>query len=408
MHDRVVALLDTADRALAQARGTLPDVDLDRAATAVQRVRSRIDYPEDLALVALVGGTGSGKSSLFNSILEVDRAEVGGVRPTTSTAMVSIPESRIAEMDGYLDRIGLEDRGRHLGLDWLVLIDMPDTDSVQTDHRLQVESLLPNVDVVVWVTDVEKYRDHVLHNEFIRPLSGYQSQFLFALNQMDRIPPEEVSYVLSDLGKALSDDGVVGAKVVAVSANPPLSPPLNIPELVEEMKTLVEGSVVGKAILDLKAALGEMVGKDGRSGTGFEDRWENARTTALEMAIEGDITGAGRLLADFFSEIAEAVTGDASETAMGLSAHIGEILRALVEAEPELAPRDTARRRWFWNRKRSADEPDVATAWERIAVHLDEMMDAELRPQLRQRALAIAELANLAIQVNELSDDDAS
>jgi len=408
MHDRLAPLLDTADRALALARGVLPAKDLDRAAKAVQRVRSRVDYPEDLALVALVGGTGSGKSSLFNAILDVDRAEVGGVRPTTATAMVSVPENRVAEMDGYLERVGLEDRGHHHDLEWLVLIDTPDTDSVQVDHRLTVESLLPNVDVVVWVTDVEKYRDHVLHSKFIRPLADYQSQFLFVINQVDRIPADEVGPVLSDLENALLEDGIHGAKVVAVSAKPPLSPPINIEQLVEDLRDLASGSVPAKAVLDLRAALLEVLGEGGKSGTGFDDNWEMARNNALELVVSGDVTGAGRSMADLFAEIGAMVTGEASETAFGLSAHVGEVLRDLVQAEPVLAfqTQPEARRSWFTRKVR--DEVDTDAAKQRLVEKLDRMVDANLRPQLRQRALAIAELSSLAVQINQLGNADGS
>ncbi len=89
------------------------------------------------------------------------------------------------------------------GPEWLCLIDLPDTDSIEVDHRLTVDGLLPRIDVVVWVVDPEKYRDASLHLGLIVPLSAYQSQFVFALNQVDRLSPEDAVAVSDDLALAL-------------------------------------------------------------------------------------------------------------------------------------------------------------------------------------------------------------
>src|SRR5690606_41369104 len=49
------------------------------------------------------------------------------------------------------------------GLSGLVLLDLPDFDSVERGYAAEVERLLRMVDVVVWVVDPQKYADHVLH-----------------------------------------------------------------------------------------------------------------------------------------------------------------------------------------------------------------------------------------------------
>ena len=51
------------------------------------------------------------------------------------------------------------------GLGPVAILDLPDMDSVASEHRARVEALLPLVDAVAWVADPEKYADAVLHDE---------------------------------------------------------------------------------------------------------------------------------------------------------------------------------------------------------------------------------------------------
>jgi hypothetical protein len=50
----------------------------------------------------------------------------------------------------------------------VAILDLPDMDSVVGSHRERVETLLPLVDAVAWVTDLEKYHDAILHDGFLR------------------------------------------------------------------------------------------------------------------------------------------------------------------------------------------------------------------------------------------------
>ena len=55
------------------------------------RVRERRGFLGDTLVVALAGGTGSGKSSLLNAIAGRRIAEAGVLRPTTEQALAWIP-----------------------------------------------------------------------------------------------------------------------------------------------------------------------------------------------------------------------------------------------------------------------------------------------------------------------------
>src|SRR4051794_41875427 len=54
------------------------------------RAGERLQLGGDHTIVALVGATGSGKSSLFNALSGVEIADVGGRRPLTSLPMAGV------------------------------------------------------------------------------------------------------------------------------------------------------------------------------------------------------------------------------------------------------------------------------------------------------------------------------
>jgi len=121
--------------------------------------------------VALVGGTGVGKSSLLNALAgtEVSRASVR--RPTTARPVGWVPQAAGDELGELLDWLGVAPDDVHetssAELGRVAILDLPDLDSTSADHRERVEAILPRIDAVVWVTDPEKYADAVLHDDFL-------------------------------------------------------------------------------------------------------------------------------------------------------------------------------------------------------------------------------------------------
>ena len=172
-------------------------------------------------MVALAGATGSGKSSLFNALSRLQLSQVGVRRPTTSaaTAVVWGADSAGPLLDW------LEVPRRHAATDQpayaadgLVLLDLPDFDSVRVEHRLEVDRLVELVDLLVWVVDPQKYADAALHDRYLRPLAGHGDVTLVVLNQSDLRRPAEVEECLADLRRLLADDGLPGVPVLAASA----------------------------------------------------------------------------------------------------------------------------------------------------------------------------------------------
>ncbi|MFD5885519.1 GTPase [Streptomyces sp. NPDC060334] len=181
-------------------------------------------------VVAIAGATGSGKSTLFNSLAGVQISETGLRRPTTAAPIACSWSDGAA---GLLDRLEIPGRLRRRpretseaeALRGMVLVDLPDLDSAVGAHRDHVDRVLALVDAVVWVVDPEKYADAVLHEKYLRPLAGHAEVTFVVLNQVDRLPGESADLVLDDLRRLLDDDGIAlgehgepGATVLGLSA----------------------------------------------------------------------------------------------------------------------------------------------------------------------------------------------
>ncbi|GAA3344029.1 50S ribosome-binding GTPase [Amorphoplanes nipponensis] len=229
--EQLVARLDALQRFLRVTDPYLPDNDLVAAHTLVERAGSRLALSQDHTVVALAGSTGSGKSSLFNALARLKLSPVGVRRPTTGVAHACVwgplePANRLLDWIGVLPRQrfireSALDGDDEAALRGLVLLDLPDFDSVERGHRLEVDRLLGLVDQVVWVVDPQKYGDRVLHNAYLRQFKQHSDITIVVLNQADRLSPSDTDIVLTDLKRLLEEDGLTGVPALATSAKQP-------------------------------------------------------------------------------------------------------------------------------------------------------------------------------------------
>ncbi|MFI7430261.1 GTPase [Micromonospora sp. NPDC049836] len=229
--DVLIARLQAVQRFLTAADGLVPDSQLVAAHTVVERAGTRLALSGHHTVVALAGATGSGKSSLFNALARLDLSPVGVRRPTTGVAHACV-WGPLEGASRLLDWIGVLPRHRFVrespldgddesGLHGLVLLDLPDFDSVQQAHRLEVDRLLGLVDLVVWVVDPQKYADRVIHTSYLREFHRHRDVTVVVLNQVDRLPPAELPRVLGDLRRLLDADGLEGVPLLPTVAVDP-------------------------------------------------------------------------------------------------------------------------------------------------------------------------------------------
>ena len=213
LDERLGALGEAADL----AKGRLDDEAVERARAVVAQAGERLGLGLESTVIALAGPTGAGKSRLFNALAGADLATVGRRRPTTSTGQAAVWGDGA---DPLLDWLEIPSRHRLAadGLEGLVLLDLPDFDSVETAHRLEVDRVVGLADLVAWVVEPQKYADAALHDRYLRPLASHGEAMAVVLNQADLLSPQDVEVWRADVTRLLTEDGLRGAPLLVVSA----------------------------------------------------------------------------------------------------------------------------------------------------------------------------------------------
>jgi len=184
--------------AISYGEGRVPETVLLDAAATLERLSQRRELSTEHTVIGFFGATGSGKSTLFNAIAGQNIALSAPTRPTTSTVQAAIWEAEGSEE--LLDWLGIDKRvypqtqalaaegeategnkatggaaapnavtepapglfnriRRAVGgrgemrtrTGGLILLDMPDFDSVTTTNRDLAARMMRYVDVLVWV-----------------------------------------------------------------------------------------------------------------------------------------------------------------------------------------------------------------------------------------------------------------
>jgi putative protein kinase ArgK-like GTPase of G3E family len=230
-----------------------PDVEpaLPAAQALVDRATARLRLcagPDgDHTVVALAGATGVGKSSLFNALARMELSPAGHLRPTTGQAHACVWNARGA--DPLLDWLGVAPERRFVresaldaedqaALRGLVLLDLPDVDSVAGDNRVESDRLVGIVDLVIWVLDPQKYADETVHEQYLRHMGALHDVTVVVFNQADRLTAADAARCRADLARLVEADGLPGVPVFTTSAV--------TGEGIDEVRALLEKAVAGR------------------------------------------------------------------------------------------------------------------------------------------------------------------
>ncbi|MGE5829245.1 MAG: GTPase, partial [Micromonosporaceae bacterium] len=253
----VLHRLDALERFVGLAAGRLPDPALEPARRLLDRGGTRLSLSGEHTVVALAGSTGSGKSSIFNALARMELSPAGHLRPTTGEAHACVWGQ--AGADELVDWLGVGaahrftresplDADDEAPLRGLVLLDLPDMDSVATGHRIETDRLVDTVDLVIWVLDPQKYADQAVHEQYLSHMGALREVTVVVLNQVDRLPAADADRCRADLARLVEADGLPGVTVLATSAA--------TGEGIDELRTVVE-----KAVGARQAALARLEGE---------------------------------------------------------------------------------------------------------------------------------------------------
>ena len=284
------ARLEGLGAATEAARGRLDDELVGRAATVVERGTSRLRLSAHHTVVGIAGATGSGKSSTFNALTGLELSAVGVRRPTTSWATacvwgtegagellewLGIPPRHQTTRDSMLDT-----RRESNALEGVVLLDLPDHDSTEVAHHLEVDRLVALADMFVWVLDPQKYADAAIHDRYLAPLRTHADVMVVVLNHIDTVPEDRRDAMVDDVRRLLAADGIPDVPVIAISARHGIG--------IDQLKGEIEKRVadkrmtVGRIEADVRAAAGELRAAAGDAPT---RTLSDERVEALESAL---------------------------------------------------------------------------------------------------------------------------
>jgi GTPase SAR1 family protein len=178
------------------------------------------------AWIVFLGGTGTGKSTLFNAFCGKPLSGTGVERPKTRGPILYA--HRAAPIEAHfpfpslrVGRKGEDDQSEplagspdslvvleHEREDWfhLVVADTPDVDSLELENRQVAEDLYLLSDAVVFVTSQEKYADQVPF-EYLKRIALEKKPFFILVNKVhEEFTREDALDAMSILGTSFPQD----------------------------------------------------------------------------------------------------------------------------------------------------------------------------------------------------------
>jgi small GTP-binding protein len=168
-------------------------------------------------VVLLLGGSGVGKSTLLNAIAGAQIAKSSNdIRGYTQQLNVYHHEK--VSLKQLPIPLPFEHYAhQEKSLEHLIIVDAPDIDTVNEANQALVERFLPMVDLAIYVSSYQKYRNHHIH-DFIKRIKGAHA-FIFLMNQMDFIQSQKnYDILMTDFKELLEQAGFRKPTILSISA----------------------------------------------------------------------------------------------------------------------------------------------------------------------------------------------
>ncbi len=197
LQDNPEQLLESVNRRLAEM---LPTEPLELTTGAAESMT------DQLWVWGVLGGKDVGKSTLINALAGSDIVDCGG-HPGEGTFMPAayLAPSDLGSLQARLSHLGKLAVTFHAdapeSMHSLVLVDLPDFDSVYHDHAEQVRRVASALDGIIWVTTPKKIGDLRAIRE-IQQILKDRTNFVYVVNKMDWLLGQTAGPPLEELARA--------------------------------------------------------------------------------------------------------------------------------------------------------------------------------------------------------------
>jgi GTP-binding protein EngB required for normal cell division len=396
---------------------------LAEARDVLARADQRLMLSSRHTVVAFAGGTGSGKSSLFNQLAGADFSTVGVTRPVTKAAHACV--WGVSGSGPLLEWLGVPRRHRYarasaLGsgeqsMNGLVLLDLPDHDSVLGHATSLVDQLVGLSDLIVWVLDPQKYADAAVHRRFLVPLAGHSEVVAVVLNQADLLSAGQIEDCVHDLRRLLDSEDLPEVQILVTSAKTGAG--------IEELRKLLIDAVTTRkaATARISADVDKLVAKFEPYGA-IEPAVQDGSPAAAGVDQSRIRAGtAAELAADFAAAAGVSAIGDALRSARELRAadYVGWPIGWVAERLTSPDPARKVRLGKLWDELRGvttgpsgAQQAEIDNALTRVAdqnlplvpAPWSRTMRAAVRSRAHQIPAAIGEQIRAALPAGAVVD----
>lgn len=202
--------------------------EIDNLKEALRRAHNVFRYKRDVPLlwVVFIGGTGTGKSILFNALCGTNISDTGVERPKTQGPVIyyhrekpiydGFPFSEFSISNKIQGEQTVQNRGSsgtftvvshsRDSIAHIAFVDTPDVDSLETRNREMADDFYLLSDVVIFVTSQEKYADEVPSQVFYRVYQDEKPCYFLLNKAGGELTQEEVLTFFAEKHVKISPD----------------------------------------------------------------------------------------------------------------------------------------------------------------------------------------------------------